>query len=153
MKPLPGFEPGYTAYKAVVLPLDDEGVYYSENTSNIDTLSDSYGLNPFPHTFRYVRIMRAFLKEAVPFSSEILDLLFGLIRVVRSLIMLTFSIKSLRLASSTIPCYVSATDLTHFLPEPLPTFAFWSQLRGSNPQLPVLHTGALPVELNRRLLK
>ena len=59
-KPLPGFEPGYTAYKAVVLPLDDEGKYYSENTSNTNTLSDPYGLAPFPHVFQRVRIMRAF---------------------------------------------------------------------------------------------
>ena len=60
LKPPSGFEPEYTAYKAVVLPLDDEGKYYSENISNINTLSNPYVLDSFPHIFQRVRIMRAF---------------------------------------------------------------------------------------------
>ena len=34
-EPPGGFEPPYTAYKAVVLPLDDGGIYYSPKESNL----------------------------------------------------------------------------------------------------------------------
>jgi len=38
-----------------------------EITAICDTLSSPYVLDFYPHIFRYVSIMRAFLKEAVPF--------------------------------------------------------------------------------------
>ena len=104
--------------------VEDKQDIWPENTVIGNTLWNPYELGSFPRIFQCVCAVHAFLKEAVPFSSEILDLLFNLTRDVRSLIMPTFSTKSFRLASSTIPCCVSATDLMHFLPEPLPTFAF-----------------------------
>ena len=67
--------------------------------------------------------MRA-IKVAIPLNSELLDLLFNLKRVVRTLLMSTCSIKQLRLASYVVPHYISAAELTHFHSEPLLTFAF-----------------------------
>ena len=67
--------------------------------------------------------MRTF-KVAIPYNPELLDLLFNLKRVVRTLLMPTFSIKQLRLASSIVPHYIAAAELTHFHSEPLLTFAF-----------------------------
>ena len=67
--------------------------------------------------------MRTF-KVAIPYNPELLDLLFNLTRAVRTLIMPTCSIKQLRLASSVVPHYISAAELTHFHSEPLLTFAF-----------------------------
>lgn len=57
-------------------------------------------------------------------NSELLDLLFDLKRVVRTLLMSTCSIKQVHLASSPVPHYITAVDLTHFHSEPLLTFAF-----------------------------
>lgn len=56
---------------------------------------------------------------------ELLDLLFDLARDVRSLTMLTCSIKRLHLASSIVPYCITATELTYFHSKPLLTFAFW----------------------------
>ena len=109
--------------------VEDKQDIWPENTVIGNTLWNPYELGSFPRIFQCVCVVHAFLKEAVPFSSEILDLLFNLTRDVRSLIMPTFSIKSFRLASSTIPRCVSTTDLMHFLPEPLPTFALGDSSR------------------------
>ena len=78
--------------------------------------------------------MRTF-KVAIPCNPELLDLLFNLKRVVRTLLMPTYSIKQLCLASSAAPYYIAATELTHFHSEPLLTFALfvWLILRDSNP--------------------
>ena len=80
-------------------------------------------LDLFPHAFRHVSAMRAF-KVAVPFNPELLNLLFNLKRVVRTLLMPTCSIKQLRLAGSIVPHYISAAELTHFHSESLLTFAW-----------------------------
>lgn len=45
--------------------VEDELHKYPENTGTINTLLNPYELDSFPHTFRYVRIMRAF-KVALP---------------------------------------------------------------------------------------
>ena len=75
--------------------------------------------------------MRTF-KVAIPFTPELLDLLFNLKRGVRSLLMPTCSIKQLRLAGSIVPHYISAAELTHSHSEPLLTFALGS-LKGLEP--------------------
>ncbi len=87
-----------------------------------DTLWNPYLLGSFPRIFRYVSAMRAF-KVALPFNPELLDLLFSLTRDVRSLAMPNFSIKRLRLAGSTVPYCIAATELTHFHSELLLTLA------------------------------
>ena len=77
--------------------------------------------------------MRTF-KVAIPLNPELLDLLFNLKRVVRTLLMPTCSIKQLHFAGSIVPHYFSVVELTHFHSEPLLTFAYHMvDLKGLEP--------------------
>ena len=106
-------------------------------------------LDLYPLIFRQVSAMRT-LRWLNLYNSELLDILFNLKRVVRTLLMSTCSIKQVRLASSPVPHYITVVDLTHFHSEPLLTFAFWRFLLDLN-QLPcVWTTTALPNELKNQ---